>query len=229
MKKTLVSICGAALVCGVGFQVRANTIIADSGYSANAFASDLETDGYDFTVGSSPLLITALGFWDGPQGTLQTGTTGSIGDGLANQHTIGLWDNSGNLLATAVVQMGSADMLVGEFRFSSVLTPGPVILLPGATYVLGASLTSTDTDTLDVIFGAIPSAVTSGNFRETDGPFSFPADLGFRGGQIGPNAMFTVANGVPEGGSTFLLMPLALVPLFLLRRYQQRKPNGFTS
>jgi len=210
MKKILLSICVAALVCGFGLQARANTIIADSGYAANAFANDLETVGYDFTVGSTPLLITALGFWDGPQGRLETGTTGSIGDGLANQHTLGLWDSSGNLLATAVVS-GTNQPLTGEFRFANLLNP--VILLPGAKYILGASLAATDTDTLNVTFGALPSdpAVTPGNFRESNGPFSMPADLGFAGGQIGPNAMFTLlTNGVPEGGSTLMLMAAAI-------------------
>ena len=225
MKKVLLSLCSAALVFSVGIHARANTILPNSGYSANAEADqgNPETVGYDFTVGSTPLLVTALGLWDGPQAAAGTfnGSTGMIGDGFANQHTVGLWDSAGNLLGSVIIQPGTAVPLSGEFRYVNLVTP--VVLLAGTKYVLGSSLAADDPDSLDVIFGAIPSdpAVTSGNFRESDGAFGFPADLGFAGGQIGPNAMFTLlTNGhaVPEAGVTGLLLFISLAGLLGARR-----------
>ena len=141
MKKTLLSICGAALVCGSGFQVQANTIITNAGPGGLSIADSDANFGYDFTVGSTPLLVTALGLWDGPQ-EVQGQFSGAIGDGFVNSHVIGLWDSSGNLLAKATIQPLTVDTLVGEFRYSSVLiptNPGPVILSANTTYVLGAA------------------------------------------------------------------------------------------
>ena len=223
MKKILLSLCAAA-ICGFGVQARANTIIAPSGYTANAEATANtagETDGYDFTVGSTALLVTALGMWDGPQANAGdfTGFTGSVGDGLANPHAVGLWDSSGNLLGSVIVPAGTVSPLQGEFRYVNLVTP--VILSAGAKYVLGVGNAADDPDSLDVIFGTFPTdpAVTPGNFRQSNGALNFPADLNFAGAQIGPNAIFSlVTNGVPEGGTTAILMGLSLGGLLGLRR-----------
>src|SRR5689334_465379 len=49
--------------------------------------------------------ISSLGFYDS-------------GDGLAASYTLGLWDSSQNLLATAVVTPASP--LIGDFRYASI-------------------------------------------------------------------------------------------------------------
>jgi hypothetical protein len=230
MKKTLLSICGAALVCGSGFQVQANTIITNAGPGGINIADSNANFGYDFTVGSTPLMITALGLWDGPEGPIPTG---SVGDGFVNSHVIGLWDNSGNLLAKATIQPLTVDTLVGEFRYSSVLiptNPGPVILSANTTYVLGAAFLADDPDTFRTNLSGnqatFDPAVSPGNARISEGGFSFPAANFGPGSFVGPNAMFTLVsngNGVPEGGSTLLLMAAAIAPLFLLGRVRWQK------
>jgi hypothetical protein len=173
-------------------------------------------------------MITALGLWDGPEFNPNTGgTTGSIGDGFFAGHDIGLWDNSGNLLAKATVSIGTTDTLMGEFRYSSVLTPtnpGPVILSPNTTYVLGATYIQMDPDKVrDNELGSqatFDPAVSPGNVRDSiPQGFSFPSVNAGPGSVVGPNAIFApvTGNGVPEGGSTLLLMGGAVAVVFVLR------------
>jgi hypothetical protein len=222
MKKILLSLCAAALSSVPNFHAHANTILNDAGAGPIAQVGENPTFGYDFTVGSTPLMITALGLWDGPEIIPGQGLVGSIGDGFFAQHQIGLWDNSGNLLATAAVQIGTGDTLMGEFRYSSVLTPtnpGPVILLPNTTYVLGAAFSASDPDELRENFGGagiqatFDPAVNPGDARAIfGGGFSFPSLNGGPGSFVGPNAIFSLVtngNGVPEGGSTLLMLVIA--------------------
>jgi hypothetical protein len=227
MKKTLLSICGAALVCGSGFHAPANTILTDAGPTADPReASSNENVGYDFTVGSTPLMITALGLWDGPK-LIGGDPSGSVGDGFSSEHVIGLWDNSGNLLAKAVMQIGTGDTLIGEFRYASILiptNPGPVILSANTTYVLGAAFLENDPDPFELNISGdqatFDPAVSPGNLRDSAGSFSFPFFNGGPGSIVGPNALFTLVsngNGVPEGGSTLLLMGAGIAVFFVLR------------
>jgi hypothetical protein len=226
MKKILLSVCGAGLVFAVGIHARANTILLDPGSSGPSLANTATTWGYDFTVGSTPLLVTALGLWDGPEDIVFHGITGSIGDGFSNQHTVGLWDNSGNLLAQAVMQIGTGDTLIGEFRYASVLiptNPGPVILLPGQTYVLGASYVVYDSDPLkeNLPFeqATFDPAVAPGHERVSTASFGFPSGVAFLGSEVGPNALFTeLSNSVPEGGSPLVLLLAAIAGMLGVRR-----------
>jgi hypothetical protein len=229
MKKMLLLVCAAALICATNFDARANTIIDDAGPGPAGFSSFNITFGYDFTVGSTPLMITALGMWDGPEFNPMTGgSTGSIGDGFFASHDIGLWDNSGNLLAKATVSIGTTDTLVGEFRYSSVLTPtnpGPVILSANTTYVLGASFIRMDPDKLrDNELGpqaTFDPAVSSGNARDSIAAgFGFPDNTLGPGSLVGPNAIFTAVstgNGVPDGGNAAVMMSGAVAILLAFR------------
>jgi hypothetical protein len=183
-------------------------------------------------LGSTPLTITALGLWDGPEFSAQGSVIGSVGDGFSSEHFVGLWDNSGNLLAKAVMQLGTLDTLVGEFRYSStliVINPGPLILSAGTTYVLGAAYVSNDPDAVKFDNSSqvsVDPAVTSGNQRSSSGGFSFPSNVTNPGAIVGPNALFTAgANGVPEGGNTFGLMLVAAATLFVARRMRRRVPS----
>ena len=214
MKKILLSIvCGAALLCAFGFRAQADSsILTDSGTGGIFDFNINETFGFDFTVGPTPLTITALGMWDGPESVSGGGFTGSVGDGFASTHQIGLWDNSGNLLATSTMQIGTADTLIGEFRYSSVLVPtnpGPVILAANTTYVLGATYLTNDGDSLKRSLGpASPTydpAVSAGHER-VGGPFVFPQPASSPGAWVGPNATFTT----PDSGSAWLLMVMAV-------------------
>jgi len=219
MKKILLSICVAALSCAANFQAQANTILINAGSGGDVGTVTGGNLGYDFTVGSTPLMITALGLWDGPQG----GGAGFIGDGFGSEHIIGLWDNSGNLLAKATMLIGTTDTLMGEFRYSSVLTPtnpGPVILSANTTYVLGAAFAPRDPDVLKRNLPPFDPAVSSGNLRSSTGSFGFPTDNEGAGAYVGPNAIFSLVtngNGVPEGGNALLMLAVAIGLLFIGR------------
>ena len=83
------------------------------------------TLGFEFTA-TSTFWATDLGFFD------------SSADGLAEAHAIGLWDNSGTLLASTVLPSGMAGTLVSGFRYVPI---APVLLTPGS-YRVGALFSS---------------------------------------------------------------------------------------
>jgi len=194
------------LCCVVPFS-RANTIITNPGPGTPNISIGATTAGYDFTVGSTSLSVTALGMWD------------QNGNGLTNSHTIGLWDISGNLLAQAIVSSGTINPLTGSFRYVTLATP--VTLLAGSTYVLGATFINADLDRLIVNNGgnqaSFDSAILPGSFRQVIGPttLAFPNANIQSGSGVGPNAQFTA---VPEVGPGVLLIGLVLGALFLTHR-----------
>ncbi len=191
----------AALICCVATFAFANTIITDPGPGFLGGTGGNNTLGYDFTVGSSAIELTALGIWDWNQ------------DGLTNAHTISLWDTAGNLLATALASPGTINPLDGQFRYTTII---PVILSAGTTYVLGATYVGRDGDpVIGNVSGdqaTFDPAVSPGNTRKpTGGGFVFPNDTSAGPGSfVGPNAQF---RSVPEPGSTALLLGLAVACL----------------
>jgi len=191
----------AALICCVATFAFANTLITDPGPGSLGGTTANTTFGYDFTVGSSAIQLTALGIWDWNQ------------NGLTNAHTINLWDTSGNLLATALISAGTINPLDGQFRYATI---SPVILSAGTTYVLGATYVGYDLDppiTNDSGDQAtFDPAVSPGNVRfRTGGGFGFPDNTSIGPGSlVGPNAQF---RSVPEPGSTALLLGLAVACL----------------
>ncbi|WP_415231078.1 PEP-CTERM sorting domain-containing protein [Psychromonas sp.] len=76
--------------------------------------------GYEFNV-TSDTNVTALGAFD------------HLGDGFVTDHNVGIWDFTGNLLASTIVT--SSDSLNGHFRYSSINT---LALFAGNTYIVGA-------------------------------------------------------------------------------------------
>ena len=194
--------------CAVPFS-RANTIITNPGPGTPNLSIGATTAGFDFTVGSTPLSITALGVWDQNR------------NGLANSHTVGLWDISGNLLAQALISPGTVNPLTGDFRYATLATP--VTLLAGSTYVLGATYVNFDLDRLIVNNGgnqaSFDSAIFAGNFRQVIGPtnLTFPNSNIQAGSGVGPNAQFALL-AVPEVGPGVLLVGLVLGAFFLVHR-----------
>ena len=77
--------------------------------------------GYQFSVSISQMAV-GLGAFDDQGDGFRTG-----------QHHVGLWTDSGTLLADAFVS--SADALQGHFRYTSI---AGVQLLAGQTYIVGA-------------------------------------------------------------------------------------------
>lgn len=80
------------------------------------------TLGWEFQT-SDNITIDGLGVYD------------ATGLGLTSAHDVGLWDASGNLLASATVAAGTADPSVAGFRYVST---APVALSQGQYYI-GAS------------------------------------------------------------------------------------------
>jgi hypothetical protein len=200
----------ALLLCFAAPLARANSIITSAGTGLTQTAIGNTTAGFDFTVGSDSLLLTALGMWD------------QSANGFTNSHTVDLWDNAGNLLATVQIAAGTVDPLTGTFRYVTLATP--ILLQAGMTYVLGASYIDHDADRLIANLSTQASfdpAVTAGNFRQTIGAgVLFPTVIQ-AGSAVGPNALFTA---VPEAGPGTALIGAVFGGLFLIARRRPVRP-----
>jgi len=121
---TLTRLAIAALLAGSA--VAATPAFADTGSLGIDFTEGTATDfggsvwnlGYSFTV-NSDVTVFALGNWAG-------------GAPYPQEQQIGLWDSSGNLIASTFVSNSST--AVGQWEFSSI---DPVSLSAGQTYVVG--------------------------------------------------------------------------------------------
>ena len=80
------------------------------------------TLGYSFLV-NSPITVTGLGVFD------------ENSDGLNVSHDVGLWDASGNLLASTTVAAGTVDPLNGFYRMAAI---SGVSLTAGNVYYVGS-------------------------------------------------------------------------------------------
>ena len=157
---------------------------------SNIFSGDGPwTLGWTFTVNTS-ITVVALGAWD------------SNGDGFADSHAVGLWEDGGALLASTPVSSG--DTLIANFRYAAI---GPVTLAAGRTYVVGASdLGLGDDYVLDSAGSVIPQ-ITYGQPRFFSGAGLSRPD--FAGGRsfsyFGGN--FLVDGGViPEPGTWMMMI-----------------------
>jgi hypothetical protein len=202
------------LLCCVAIQLgHANTIITNPGPGLPTTPIGNTTAGFDFTVGSMSLMVTALGMWDQSQ------------NGFTNAHTVGLWDISGNLLAQASLSPGTANPLIGDFRYVTLATP--ITLTAGMSYVLGATYVNADLDRVIVNVSGnqatFDPAITPGDFRQNVGltGLLFPSSNIQTGSVVGPNAVFSP---VPEGGPGLVCVALTLVALILVRRRMAPTP-----
>jgi len=163
------------------------------------------TEGWRFTA-NSDIQVMRLGVWD------------LFSDGLNASHDIGLWDASGNLLASATVPGGTAAALINDFRYVSIT---PVALDAGHDYLIGALYVPSPMD--DYLGGASGNTFTSdpritwrnrARYSATAGAaLTFPSETAPFAGAFGPNFTLT-----PEPATLSLL---ALGGLALLLR---RKP-----
>ena len=202
-------IAAALLVCLYVPLSHANSIITNPGPGLTTTAINATTAGFDFTVGSNALLVTALGLWDQSQ------------NGFTNTHTVGLWDNTGNLLAQVSISSGTVDPLTGAFRYVTLATP--VTLNAGSTYVLGATFRNGDLDRVVSNFNgnqaAFDNGVLPGNYRQIVGVSSlaFPNSNIQPGSAVGPNAQFSQI-ATPDAGPGILLLGVVLGALLLAHR-----------
>lgn len=183
--------------------------------------------GWDFTTQTTPLFLTALGFFDEGQ------------NGLLVAHEVALYDTSSQSLITSVtVPGGTGAGLDGFFRTVGV---APVALSPNTTYTLAATLPANadrwvwDDGVAGVSINSISTDpdITTGNlparFIDVSSTLAFPnnriTDLvpgDPRNWFIGPNA--TVST-VPEPSSAILLLFGALF-CFRRRSIRVQERNG---
>jgi len=178
------------LVVGValaGASARASVI----GYTSSGGSIDPNEN---FTLGvrfdtNQSIVIDSLGVLD------------VDGNGLDAAHDVGLWDASGNSLATATVLAGTGSALQDGFRFESIT---PVVLAAGETFTVAAYYGAGPIR--DKLFGTTPTAapvitLKSETWFVSGGSLSFPNlvdSVNFRS-----TAGFTV---VPEPTTALLLM-----------------------
>ncbi|HQR07132.1 MAG TPA: DUF4082 domain-containing protein [Gemmatales bacterium] len=147
--------------------------------------------GYSFLVNSS-ISVVSLGVYD------------HNSDGLLGSHDVGLWDSSGNLLASSTVPAGTGATLDSSYRF---VTISAVNLSPGSTYYVGAVKVNADQDEWiadPLSFATAPEiSYDSRRFQFYSGTLVFPDLAGSNSvGYFGGNFQFAA---VPEP-TTWALM-----------------------
>ena len=175
---TLQPLCADTLLSGRGDTVVTSTSTANVGYS--------------FTVGSSPLLVTALGIWDSRE---------SGRNRFAHPQEVSLWTASGTLLGEVTVAARAGGPRDGGFRYTPL--SASLTLTPGQTYVLDADYaTSRDRFrivSLGQVATLLSSSVTFDSSLEGGQETGFPSQDYSAGVLVGPNLEYTV---VPEPSST---------------------------
>jgi hypothetical protein len=195
---------GALLAIGSSARADSSPWITSVGGSSTNTASD--TLGYEVTLGSTPLQLTALGIWD------------SNSDGLAASHDVGVWNADGTVLKGFVsIPAGVGATLVNGYRYADLATP--MDLAPHTTYIIGASYQTDDEYRWFAGFGDYANDHTAGGITIGLGRYDASTSLTYPTHTTGitytgPNALFTV---VPEPTSLLLLLP-ATFPAFLRRR-----------
>lgn len=183
----------------------AGTIALTFTTSPTTFTAGFDaTRGWQFTV-TSPILVTELGMWD------------ATGTGLADAHTVGIWDSGSNLLGSLVIPSGTSAALDGPDKFRFVNLSIPFLLSPG-TYRIGATFLNGDPDLAAREVGpATASGITYVSPQFSPGPgFADPTNPSANvQGIFGPNFEF-VAASVPEPGTWTML--LTAVGLLAIRR-----------
>jgi hypothetical protein len=176
------------------------------------------TVGWSFTVNTA-LTVDGLGLFDCHLYTC----SGS----LTQDHAVGIWDSTGQLLVSGTVSPG--DTLSAGFRW---VTVSNTLLSPG-TYTIGALYTPTvrlNTDAPDDFYSLGNTSVSTnaaitflGAAYTEAATLSKPGNLNTSSrGRFGPNFDFTVneASSVPEPGTLSAAL-LGGVALALLRRRRQ--------
>ncbi len=101
------------------------------------------TTGFSFTVNDTDVLIYSLGFFDSGR------------DGLTQDHAIGIWNQSGALIAFATA--GASSSLIGDYRYSDLVAP---LLLSSGSYVIAALSPSGNSDDGYQPFRGVPEATS---------------------------------------------------------------------
>ena len=202
---TLCLLCAAILIAAPS--AFADTIAATTNPGEVFVNTGTWTLGWSFSVNSA-ISVTALGAYD------------ANSDGLNVAHDVGIWDASGNLLASTTVPSGVGGTLDSGYRFNSI---SPLGLNAGSTYYVGAVYFSNDgdgwlQDPLTIVT-APQISYLSRQYEFSGGSLIFP-DLAGSGstGYFGGNFEFgSRSDAVPEP-ATFMLLATGLGIAFAARK-----------
>jgi hypothetical protein len=140
--------------------------------------------GFSFTA-TSDLTIDAVGYFD--NGSSQ------------ESHTVGIYDNAGNLLASATVTDGT---LMGFFDYVSI---APLTLTAGDTYQIMGNSGVIDPYAYDPVDFSTASGITFNNDEYTPGnALAFGQISEGVTGFFGPNFLETSTSPTPEPGTLAL-------------------------
>ena len=166
------------------------------------------THGWQFTV-TAPIEVTHLGLYDRFQ------------DGFALEHPIGLWNETGTLLAQETIGPGGGDLLIDNFQYVAIgdTTAGTVILTPGTSYTVGfftAAFVQSDGMVIFDGFHTVNPVINYVGFGVSDftNGLEMPIDPDFGFHPWGPNLQFTI---IPAPAA-FSMIGLAFVGLLRRRR-----------
>jgi hypothetical protein len=201
------------LILACVFGMAGSPAVAEPAVSISNANSGFLLSNPPFTLGwafrpSASIEVTALGIFDDERSA-----------GLLEAHEIGLWNESGDLLAQVTVPAGSVGALVDQFRYVQIAGTS---LLAGMTYTVGALYTS---DSDGVIFpGEAADFATAAEVAFIENRFAFSPVLanpsgtaGTDPGYFGPNFLFE-ATAIPVPEPNVLMLTLfALAAVVMVR------------
>lgn len=203
MNKRLLCLMFCLLGLVVSGQSAALPALSFSGGYDTANPSGDVVYGWEFEV-FADTNVDALGFFD------------FGGDGLIESHDIGLWNSSGDLLASVTIPAGNATTLIDGFRYVDI---ADVLLGVDAGYIIGATNIDIDRMIADVDSVSTLPTITwvSSRFGNTGGVLARPELTVNRDAYFGPNFLISRVGTVPVP-APLALIGFALAALGMLRR-----------
>lgn len=211
MKKFLIIALSMLASVAASQNLRADTLGLNFGNLSNSIDNNTYCLGFEFQV-TQPVTVDALAVWND-----------SAPNGLPESEAVGLWDSSGDLLASATVGEGTLPFDGSEFSAVSIDPLG----LSDGTYIVGAvgpyAFGGDGDGTVTGLTTAPGITYIEDQWVEVDGGgLQFPnqSEFGSGVGFVGfPGGDFIVdENPVPDTGSTMAMLALAVGGLISVRR-----------